>query len=150
MRLRNLTLELRDIGGVYGRPARVLHVYRVVRKRGEVGRMRLLAGRGQRLKGIEDMLPSMCNNPVSATQSVITPTPRLRTSAPSLFQLLFHGAVFGLSDRDLETLRLAWAFRIGWRITDGTIRSRIHLFLFTGQPRTSSTIFAVLGLLFGG
>jgi hypothetical protein len=73
----------------------------------------------------------------------------LRKNIPSILQLLFHAAILGLGDGDLKTLGLAWTFRVGWRITNGTVGSCIHLFVFTEQPRTSSTVFAVVGVLVG-
>lgn len=50
--------------------SRVLHVYSVVRKGGEICGVRLLASRCETFEGIEYMLASMRDDPVTGEQSV--------------------------------------------------------------------------------
>lgn len=51
---------------MYRRMARVLHIYTVVRERGKVSGMRSLAGGGQPLELVQNMLSRMRNDPISA------------------------------------------------------------------------------------
>jgi hypothetical protein len=64
----------------------VLHVYSVVRKGGEIGGVRLLASRCETFEGIQYVLASMRNDPVTGEQSVTAlmgpNTSRLTVSLP--------------------------------------------------------------------
>lgn len=52
---------------------------------------------------------------------------KIEGGAPYLRQLLLHRPLLGLLDRNLQALRLAGTFWIGGRITNGTVRGRVHL-----------------------
>ena len=90
--------------------------------------MRLLASRRQPLKGKEDVLASMIDDPIAGKQSVRREQKdREQGISPYLGHSLIHGPLLRLLDGNLEPLRLARTFGIGGCIANSAIGSRVHV-----------------------
>jgi hypothetical protein len=107
--------------------SRVLHVYGVVWKGGEICGVRLLASRCETFEGIQYVLTSMRDDPVTGDQSVTKFMLPNTNNVPYLCQSFVHRPLLCLLDGNLKSLGFAGTFWVGWRITNGTVRSCIHI-----------------------